>query len=315
MNIRNKRRRKFVQIYYIISISLIIELLNMIQPPVYTKITPFDPEVLISLNCNNPNCERAYYNYNKWGLNFMKRFPKSKVILTSTNKSINPDIVLEAQYMNEKIWYRQMYYNNYALYRHFLKSKYKFLYRCTEDVYIDANNLAKTILDIKLRNMTYTFCGQYVPGENESLGKFGFMHGGPGWIMNKDSARYWVRNKKIFDALWEFHSQIGDDVIVEEFFKMEDIPKNDIHVDSFMGWPMHFEDIQKLEKREWNKFGKCPQMENEFTKPILVKNIAAWHSGLPIPFIYEHADEIIREAPENLYAMSCDKHTVLCYLT
>ncbi|EAY09713.1 hypothetical protein TVAG_098480 [Trichomonas vaginalis G3] len=313
MKVREKRKKRIEVVYYLVASAIVMEIIRHIVPFPPTKISKYDPQILISINCNNPNCERAYYSYNKWGRNFMKLYPKSKVMLTSINNTIDPRMVILSQEHNETIKHRQMYHNNFALYKYFLKTRYNYVYRCTEDVYVDAENLAYEIFKLDLKHQNFMITSQYCTPEliNTSVG---FIHGGSGWILNRFTARFWVEKKRYFDDFFSFHDKVGDDVTTEEFISLMKLNFEDVHLKSFIGWPLFYEDIDQLKNKNWSAFGKCPPPLNKFKTPVRVKQIAAWHSGLDETYVFHHGDEIIRNAPDNLMIQAYDSHSILCYL-
>ena len=262
----------------------------------------FDPNLLITINCNNPICSRAKEAYSIWGNDFLKHYKNVEIKFVTTLKNVTePEKTLLCRPRPVNLSYRQMFYNNYRAYSYFYtKTKKDWIFRTTEDVFVHKDNFMRLLENIEktranqINNKPIFIAEVVYPSK--------WVHGGPGWIMNRIAAKIWLDNIKRINHYWELHKYVGDDVIIDEFLRLSNISWDDVHTPLFYGFPITNLTEKILMKKDWNSFEKCPPINTSYP-PIRAKvnDVAVWHSGTKSNFAVYHGREIIKTAPNNLY--------------
>ena len=260
----------------------------------------YDPNLLITINCNNPNCSRAKEAYSIWGENILKTYNNVEIMFVTTFDNVtDPQQTILCRQRQLKIQYRQMFYNNYRAYSHFyFKTNKEYLFRTTEDVFIHQDNFMHLMERIEKENADSDkplFIAEVIfPSK--------WVHGGPGWIMNRAATKIWLDNTKHMNQYFEFHNVVGDDVIIDEYQRISHIPWENMHTNLFYGFPITNKTEKILKQREWRSFGKCPPINTSFpSMRSKVSDVAVWHSGTSSNFAVLHGREIIEKAPSDLF--------------
>ena len=129
-----------------------------------------------------------------------------------------------------------------------------------------------------------------------------WIHGGPGWIMNRNAVKIWVDNMKHFTNYYEYNKNVGDDVIIDEYQRVAGIKWEDMHTNLFFGFPITDETEEKLKNRHWHLFDSCsPANPSQPMTRAKINDVAVWHSGTASFFTVLHGKEIIGNVPDSLY--------------
>lgn len=289
-------------------ISYIHDYIAMHHPVSSTK--PYIPSLFIAIICSNKGCKRAKHSYNDWGKEMLSKYPDVRIkYLTVFENDTERSMTLVSKNKHEKIAYRQLYYDNYKGYSYFMtKTNKDWIFRTTEDVFVHIDNFISLLRKIEIQNQgRAAFVG-------EIISTAFFAHGGPGWIMNRNATNIWMREKNHFDAYFNFHYNVGDDVIIDEYQRISMIPKENMHTNLFFGYPITDETQEILTERRWDKFGECPPINPNITERARVRDVAVWHSGTASNYAALHGREIIREAPYDLYMIQQVEETSFCFM-
>ena len=285
------------------------------NPSFNFKIHQYDPNLLITINCNHPNCSRAKESYDIWGHEFLNYYKNVDIkFVTTWNNVTDPSKTILARQKQLEIPYRQMFYNNYKAYTYFLHTDKEWLFRTTEDVFVHRNNFMKffEIMVNQEKNKTKPIfkAEMFFPSH--------WAHGGPGWIMNRPAVKVWTDNFKHIKNYFEFNDKVGDDVIIDEYIRIAHINPNDMHTNLFYGFPITEETEKKLTNKDWQSFEKCPPINT--SQPLeraKVNDVAVWHSGTPSNFAVYNGKNIINNAPNNMFMIYKKtkylEETTFCY--
>ena len=263
------------------------------------------PSLLISINCNNEDCERAFLAYNEWGKELISLYSKIKIIFTTTAPNKNSNFNFFVVKKKEGNW-RQIWYNNLDLYEYFITfTDYDYLFRTTEDVFINSIlfvNYFKTFLPY---NNKYILIGQLL-----EFREFFLLHGGPGWIMNRETVKVILDNKNYFQSIYN-NKYAGDDVFTFDFINFLNLSLKDVHTNKFLG-PFISDEIQnKLIEKNFI-FENCRNSSKFYQQPQPLNEVIVWHSGTKNNFIVENAKSFLPFIPKNLYFHSNIYTSYLC---
>jgi len=272
-----------------------------------TKFFINDPCVYISIICMRKECSRGIYAYKQWGDSFVKNHPLSTVRLANTQDFPEENIGIDITTENESGW-RQVYYNAFPAYRNFLSHyHYKWFFRTTEDVFVNGEKL------IELLNSLDSSEERPIIRGKASRTNVLFLHGGPGWIMNRKATQIWVDNVSYFNKKYK-SGYSGDDVLTLEYIKFIGSSMENANLVPFIGWPMSKNALDILRNRTYDKIENCRFSNNQeylyLAHPF--KDTVAWHSGSPYNIAVIEGRDIINTIPENIYAFTSGMSTNLC---
>ena len=293
----------FAAIFIFITFVLIFPIHNNLfkstKSPNVISPYDFDPELLITINCNRPDCERAKFAYNIWAKDFLDHYQNTEIkFVTTWNNVTDKDKTILVKDRNNTYLYRQIFYNDFKAFSYFLRNtNKKWMLRTTEDVFIHAQNFMKLLKNLTIeRNETQPVL------VGEVINPPFFVHGGPGWLMNRRGVLGWMNNQNYFRSYYEFHKDAGDDHLTPAYQKFEILSNEEMHTNLFYGFPIPKSTEQLLRNKDWENFRKCPPRRKivNIVEKCRFKDVAIWHSGTPNNFAVEHAKELLSSAPDNL---------------
>ena len=262
------------------------------------------PGLLFTINCNSESCQRAIYAYEKYGRNLsMYENVEVKFVNTKLIKGYENMTILALQKSDSLPI--QLHENTMTAYYYFIKKTVaQFYWRTTDDAYFDIKSFLKLIDTMDPYSEKPIMRGQILTN---------YVHGGPGWIVNRVAARKWLNDKQYW-AGKVFGEKISDDVVAYSFLIKNNIPFAEANIEKIIG-PFideKYEDI--MTNKKWDQLEPCKRDPNDlyYVYMFPLREAIIWHGGVPSNYAVVNGEKIIGHVPSNVIVYSNQFSSKLC---
>lgn len=280
-NLANERKKYnfiYLSIYLIFVVQALIILFSYfnLHQTINFVFFNINQSVYVVSIVNSPNWIRSTNLWNKWGKQFVKKYPRNefKFVSFQSNANFSDKLLLLKNVPIRN--YRSFYYLFNLAIEDFLKNtKYHWIYRTTEDCLVDIDLFGQYMENITARYSpsSYVMRGHAVQFSNNLF----FIHGGSGWIMSRPAAQIYYNSINKLSRKYNSEPTSGDDVLIGWFaINFLNLTFFDIDDPYYLGSPYQDFEIQVVKNKTWNKLPNC-SIKYKIQKPI--KELIFWHSG------------------------------------
>ena len=267
-------------------------------------------DFLLTINCNKEDCKRAIYAYEKYAKNFTF-YDNIDVLFVSTKIPKGyENMTILAPKTNEKLEF-QLYNSTIAAYEYFIeRTLHQFYWRTTDDTYIDIDKFLEFINSVDRDPAKFILKGQVLCN---------YVHGGPGWLVNRKTAMAWLDEKKYWgEFLREFN--LADDILPYYFLQNHNISFHDANVENIIGPFIDEPHEHILKHHKWDLLPNCSQqiindMKSPYYYMFPFNKAFIWHGGCPSNIAVVSGKELLSTTPDFVIVLSNQFYSIICKKT